>query len=301
MHESTDIEPSEPSTVMHLHMLAALHTELTQRAKLDHVRILDVGCGNGELIGYLQRNLTKLHPDTRIEIHGLDVHDYGIQRSGFFERALSELAAAHPDVEWASRLHLISVEEEWPFADNSFDVIVSNQVMEHVHRHDTFLARIRRCLVDGGFSMHVFPLRHYVWEGHLDLPFVHRIKDRDKLVRYIRCLSSLGLGKYGDHMRQYGTQVEQFAQEHADYMLFHTNYLSAAEALEAARRAGLRGSLRYTPDLYRTKLRMVLGLRRRASYTRARFYPSEWLLCALVKYVSSITFFLEKHDVYRAH
>src|SRR5262249_15146893 len=42
------------------------------------------------------------------------------------------------------------LEDRWPFADASFDVVHANQVIEHVRSVDHFLAEMRRVLAPGG-------------------------------------------------------------------------------------------------------------------------------------------------------
>ena len=58
-------------------------------------------------------------------------------------------------------------------------------------------------------------------EGHLLLPFVHRIGYYDLLRWYIDWLSWLGLGKFRTRERELGTTLPVFAERHADLLLHY--------------------------------------------------------------------------------
>jgi SAM-dependent methyltransferase len=45
------------------------------------------------------------------------------------------------------------LEEPWPFADDRFDVVHANQVIEHVKRLDHFVSETRRVLRPGGLAV----------------------------------------------------------------------------------------------------------------------------------------------------
>lgn len=285
-------------SITHEHLLGVVATELERRPSGAPVRILDVGCGDGALIEYLVRRLPSASQGRAFEIHGFDVRDHGVQADGFMDATLASLRAAHPDVPWAERITSIRQADSWPYDDGSFDVVLSNQVMEHVHDHDRFFAEMRRVLRDGGYAAHLYPLKHYIWEGHLHLPLVHRIQHFELLRASIRALSRLGLGTYALHRREYGMDLETFSERHADYMLHYTNYLTYGEVLRLAKRHGLRPGFRYTKEFYVLKLRSLAGRLPRVRY-RQQAAIMEWLSVMALRYVSSITLFLEKRETYR--
>jgi len=51
----------------------------------------------------------------------------------------------------------------FPFADNSYDSVLCNQVLEHVFNPDEFLSEINRCLKPGGHFLLTVP---FVWDEH---------------------------------------------------------------------------------------------------------------------------------------
>jgi 2-polyprenyl-3-methyl-5-hydroxy-6-metoxy-1,4-benzoquinol methylase len=89
-------------------------------------RILDVGCGNGDLLRYLQSRGYK-------SLNGLELSAYAVER----------LAAQGIEMQ-RGKLPSISAPAE------SFDVAIASQVLEHVIRRNTFLKEIRRVLKPGG-------------------------------------------------------------------------------------------------------------------------------------------------------
>lgn len=284
-------------SITHSHLLACMNT-LVRGSDLNRpLRVLDVGCGNGELIAYFSAALSVLQPGCTLEMHGLDVADSSVQTSGFFARTRETLAARVPEVEWEQRLTLVTSRARWPYPDGYFDFIVSNQVLEHVADHDVLFGEIRRTLRDGGFSVHLFPLIHYIQEGHIYIPLAHRIRRYGLLRSYIALMSRLGFGAYRAHQRKYGMTIQQYAEEHADYLTFMTNYMTARQLLAATKRNGLRADFRYTTSFYTAKLRAIFRRPQRLLYSEPRPWRDA-LAFLLLKRVSSITLVLEKKQSY---
>src|SRR3989338_5146868 len=83
---------------------------------------LDVGCGNG----IITRNLGKICK----EIIGVDIEDKRLIKEGY--------------------KFILIKDEKLPFKDNTFDVVISNQVIEHVNDQDDHIKEIYRVLKDDG-------------------------------------------------------------------------------------------------------------------------------------------------------
>ena len=95
--------------------------------------VLDVGCDDGAWTEEVRRKLGV----PLDHVHGLELLDHRAERArrhGF-------------DVQTGD------LEEPWPFADESFDVVHANQVIEHVKRLDHFVTEMRRVLVPGGTAV----------------------------------------------------------------------------------------------------------------------------------------------------
>lgn len=61
-----------------------------------------------------------------------------------------------------------------PYADDSFDVVISTSVFEHAQRTEECMAEINRVLRPGGVAMHVFPGKWYLpVEPHIYVPLVN--------------------------------------------------------------------------------------------------------------------------------
>lgn len=286
-------------SITHEHLLSILNTESESRITGGGiVRILDVGCGDGYFMEYIMQNYGILNSSIEFEIYGFDVDNHGVQSKGYFTKTIELLEKSFPEISWVNRLSVISDQESWPYSDNFFDFIISNQVVEHVRDHETFFSEINRTLKTNGCSIHLFPLKHYIYEGHLHLPLVHKIMNYDFMISWIKCLSRLGIGKYKTLHKDSSVSLEQYAERHADYMCFFTNYLSYAEVLMLGKKHCLRTSFRYTQEFYKKKLQSVLGMKPKYKYQCKRSSAIDWLSIHFLKYVSSITLVLHKNETY---
>ena|SRR5579883_1072831 len=123
-------------------------------------RILDFGCGAGEIVkAALERGL---------DIWGADPYQ-GIQ-ADLHERMLGQPETATKD-------RILRIEADTlPFPDNYFDIVVSNQVFEHVKDLRRPLHEIQRVLRHGGIFLALFPGKETWWEGHCQLYFAHWLR-----------------------------------------------------------------------------------------------------------------------------
>jgi SAM-dependent methyltransferase len=99
-------------------------------------RLLDLGCGSNQLLQHLRT--------PQREAWGIDF-------------------AAHPQLQHPEWFRLMGADNSIPFADDTFDLVCSHMVMEHVVSPQSFLREIARVLKPGGWyigeSIHA---RHYV-------------------------------------------------------------------------------------------------------------------------------------------
>ncbi len=94
-------------------------------------RVIDIGCGDG------QKTATFREKIACKTIFGID---------GVFGR----LEAAEKR---GVRIKQANLEKRWPFASNTFDVIISNQVIEHISDIDHFIGETYRLLKLGGYCV----------------------------------------------------------------------------------------------------------------------------------------------------
>ena len=285
------------SGAAHHHMLAVLSSEIAASGRRS-VRILDAGCGNGELILHLRERMADLHPGLNLEIFGFDVSDSAVQEAGYIGEALELLRERAPGVAWGERIRVVTSRDPWPFPADHFDYVISNHVLEHVADHDLFLSETRRVLKEGGTSIHLFPLSHNLYEGHLRMPPVHWFKEFDMLRAAILWASRLGWGSYREaNQGGLATSRQAFAESRADFLLFETNYLSRGAVLALAKRHRMRCSFRYTEHFYTNRLRTLIGRPPRTSLRPSRHAFLHGVLVFFLMWCSSITVLMEKKSL----
>ena len=285
-------------SITHQHLLCVVNTLIINTNSRGPIRILDAGCGNGKLISYLHKSLHLLHPEIEFHISGYDVRDHGVQAAGFLADTVSRLLKDIPEVDWPNKIHTIQANDQWTFASDKYDFIISNQVLEHVHDKDFFFKNISAHLVEGGYSAHLAPLKHIVHEGHIFLPWAHRISNFSALLAYIRLMSSLGFGKFPRHRRDTNCTLHEYSERHADYIYFWTSYATESETIQFARKNGLRADFRFSTDFYKAKLRQIFKRQPEYLYQLNRSGIQDAVSLKFLRYISSVTFVCKKVNTY---
>jgi len=126
---------------------------LPQRA-----RILDAGCGSG-------RNMVELA--RRGTVTGIELSETSVALAR--QRDAGEVVAG-------SVL-------EMPFADDSFDLAVSLDVIEHLEDDLGALRELRRTVAPGGSLLVTVPAYQWLWSGHDEINHHHRRYTRRSLQR----------------------------------------------------------------------------------------------------------------------
>lgn len=290
---------SPVSSVTHAHLAYVLAAEL--RASTPNggkPRILDAGCGSGQLLLALHRHLPTLL-GLGVDLAGFDVSDVRVQKSDFFEGTRRLLDENAPDRKWRDVLALIDTKSAWPYDDESFDAVVSNQVLEHVSDLDAFLSQLARVLRPGGVSVNLFPVRSLVVEGHVGAPLAHRIASDDVRRGYLATFARVGLSRVGPMRRVQGQDFRDFGETRSEYVATQTSYRSFRELVRAAHRQGLTASYRWTPQFYILKLGYITGRDTSQLYSRAVLSTfAEWASFGVLSRVSSVTVLFFKHGSY---
>jgi SAM-dependent methyltransferase len=180
------------------------------------VRILDLGCGEGNSVLALRA--------AGFDAWGCDISLYGkspesiaLRQAGY----LREIALS------PYRL---------PFEDESFDLILSSEVLEHVMDYESFIAENRRVQAPGGMSMHIFPGKWTPIEGHVFVPFASVHRSHPWLLLWALLGVRNGFQK--------GKGAREVARLNWSYLREHTNYLSTAAVREQFGRCFSRVSWR---------------------------------------------------------
>lgn len=279
----------------HFHLLSIVNTELSRRQRMTNqtIRVLDVGCGDGLLLIYLSRALRACWPSLTFELYGFDVGDHGLQAPSFFRKALARLEDAAPSGRWGERLALISENEPWPYTAGFFDVVVSNQVLEHVRNQNLFFSELGRVLAPDGFSAHLYPSAHSLIEPHLHVPLAHWISDEHLLSTWLRFWSRIGISSFPrwSHARRAAAvdhTLDAYVREHVAFLAFLTNYKTQREMHAYAKAHGQASSFCYTSRYYSGKLKSLMGHGKIPIYRRGATVPA-MLANILLRYVSSVT------------
>jgi SAM-dependent methyltransferase len=194
-------------------------------------RILDFGCGAGRLV--------QAGRAAGLEMLGADLYYEGAR-----DREQAEAAGLLGSVIREIRNGRL------PFEDGHFDLVVNNQVMEHVENLDAVLAEVHRVLKPGGLVLSVFPSRDVWREGHIGIPFSHWFRKGSRVrYWYTWALRSLGFGTWKDQ----APTCRQWASDKLRWIDTYTRYRSRREIFAAYNRYfqnELRG-----PDYIRFRLR----------------------------------------------
>ena len=141
-------------------------------------KILDYGCGAGDIVYAGQ-------------IEGFDI--YGVET--FYEGGDTS--------EFVRKKGLLGdtvreLDDNFiPFPDDYFDLVVSNQVFEHVSDLHIVLNEIYRVLKPAGRLLCLFPSKDVIREGHCGIPFIHWFpKERHYRYYWILPFRVLGFGYY---------------------------------------------------------------------------------------------------------
>lgn len=171
----------------------------------EDVKILDFGCGRGVFVAALRA-------------HGYVAYGADIV-SSYIDSGNAYLRERYPcdDV-----LLLMDENSNTTFPDGYFDVVITDQVLEHVADLDCVVAEISRISKPGALGLHMFPAQWRVFEVHLMMPFVHWLPKNRLRKAVIRLCLLLKIGKDRYKSRSIDERVEIIY----DYSINNTYYRS---------------------------------------------------------------------------
>lgn len=175
----------------------------------DGARILDMGCGGGNAVHALR--------NAGFDAWGCDV--------AFDAWGCTDTAGMTPvtrELLEGGFLRQISLQPyRIPFADATFDVVLSSEVLEHVMNYPDFIAENRRVQKPDGISLHIFPGPWPPIELHTYVPLGSIYRSYP----WLRLWATLGIrNKY-----QRGLDAKEVARRNFEYLRGQTNYVTTPE------------------------------------------------------------------------
>jgi SAM-dependent methyltransferase len=187
--------PAQTSTtaaeerVLELAVLSEMGIDVPKTA-----RILDFGCGAGNTLRALRRK-------GYVNASGYDVSD---GRTLLVD----------------DREHIVSgslFDLRVPFEDDTFDLVISDQVFEHVQDQARAFSEIYRITKPGGIGLHIIPARYAPIEGHIYVPFGGVLQHR----WWYKLWASLGIRN--EHQK--GLSADETADHNTFFAVEATRYV----------------------------------------------------------------------------
>lgn len=167
-------------------------------------KVLDYGCGSGEIISALK--------DCGIDAYGCEI---------FYEASKAREKVPKSFLKNGTIKHMESI-YKIPFPEDSFDIIISNMVLEHVKDLDATLKEFKRVLTKEGLIISLFPSKESWRESHCGLWFLHWFPPKSKLRYYYALL--LRIFGFGYHKE--GKSISQWCIHKCNWLDNWTYYRS---------------------------------------------------------------------------
>lgn len=190
-------------------------------------RVLDFGCGYGDVVREFRAR--------GLDADGVDIVPFWADaRDRYWEERepVPEGLRAHLHVADLNPYHL-------PFADTSFELIVSSQVFEHVMDYPAVFSELGRVLRPRGLSIHIFPARWRPVESHAFVPLASVLRVRPWLAVW----ALLGIR----NQFQQDLPWREVVERNHRFLLNDTNYPTHRAIRRWATAAGVR--VRFAPAL----------------------------------------------------
>ncbi len=191
------------------------------------IRILDYGSGRGRSVAVL-RNMGFLAFGVEVDLvpfnNGLDYFEQNGYKPNDF-------------------LSLIGNNCKTTFGDNFFDIVFSEQVLEHVEEVDIMIEEISRITKDGGVHIHTFPAKYHLVEQHLFMPIIHWLPKNRIRKWAIFLFTKLGKEPYWDTLS--GRSTNEKTEVYYSYSTKKTFYRSAKRIKRLLDRYGFVSSHEY--------------------------------------------------------
>ncbi|WIM85727.1 methyltransferase domain-containing protein [Candidatus Mycobacterium wuenschmannii] len=183
------------------------------------LRVLDVGCGRGDTVAWLC--------DAGFDAYGTDVS------ADYIDRGREYLTRVGAD---PARLRPMNPDFSYPFDDGAFDVVLSDQVLEHVADLGAFAAEVARVSAPGAGGLHIWDAKWRPIESHLRAPVVHWLPKGP--LRRAAVSAALRLGLAAPYFTEFS--VRERAEIFGRFSEDETFYRSVRSSVATIERHGLR-------------------------------------------------------------
>lgn len=188
------------------------------------INILDFGCGSGKMLSLLDElSYKKELSKTKISFFGVDV----FKNKNSLEKTRKLARNAF--------IKSINPYEDFDFGVK-FDIVISNQVFEHINYLEKIYAHLRLILNNNGLIIAGFPTKEIIIEPHLKIPFIHYIKKETKILFYF--LSVFSLLKIGQFNRKFKKKEDRisFIKNRYNYCNTSIHYINYKEHVQILRK-----------------------------------------------------------------
>ena len=190
-----------------------------------NLKILDWGCGKGELVKFLN-------------LKGYNCYGLEIESNNKVKNHLDLLKNDFIK----DKISYINDNNKTEFASDYFDVVITNQVIEHMSNKDKFIYELKRILKSGGYSYNILPAKFRIIEVHLKMPFIHWFP-KNIFRKYL--ISFFNIFKLRHWLECKNLSFNQQVNYYYDYSIKKTFYLSANDLFKRFKMNGF-----YVNDSY---------------------------------------------------
>jgi SAM-dependent methyltransferase len=203
--------------------------------------VIEIGSGEADFICYASA-------ETQWRISGYDIDEHAgldTERKTRAKTKLTRNGLSEDLLSW------VSAGDGIPASDDSLDIVISIQTLEHVRDIGFLFSEIKRVLRPGGQALHYFPTQEILIDPHSRLPLIHRLpqKRRQLLIFF----SQLHLGKYPMYKTERGYSLEHFVEEFDGYHRELCHFHSRKEYLALSQENKLDASFIPLPPLPSSK------------------------------------------------
>tara|TARA_Y100001968_G_scaffold314686_1_gene340375 strand:+ start:30 stop:830 length:801 start_codon:yes stop_codon:yes gene_type:complete len=172
----------------------------------EDIKILDFGCGTAMLLQALSKS------GINCKLYGVDIYS---------NQSNLEIAKENAPL---AQIKSIKPYESFDFGEK-FDIILSNQVFEHIENLDYIYQHLYKIMKPNGIMFCGFPTKEIIIEPHLKIPLIHRLEKESKaLYFYLKISSFLKLGQFsrrGFDKRDYIENRLSYCKNNLFYHSFH--------------------------------------------------------------------------------